>query len=388
MFKTSNFYQTLFENHSVSNVYGILGYLDSTLSPSLIIKNEPFKLINVYSFELFPAYLKYNLQLNHDFKLKKTKQKLGFAVNLKDCKTINDFLKSGCSSQHRKNVIRAVNRLESCFDVSYKTYFGDMPAGHYTYIMQTLKNMIVNRFQEREGRNKTLKNWNRHVEQTLHLIRQKRASIFVIYDTEKPIEISINYHVNTIMYSSISSFNLNYSKFSLGNIEIYKQLEWCLLNNIHFFDMGYGDFDYKRKWANHIYDFENHIFYHKYNLLGPCFTLIKTYQYKAINYLISKKVNDKIYSAIEKLKTSKRAVDLLEYELKPLASLPIEANLLKPIDFNDATQHILRKPVYDCLYKYQEHISNIRVYEILNSNNRYFIQGKHCQLELVFNEHG
>jgi hypothetical protein len=251
--------------------------------------------------------------------------------------------------------------------------------------MGALKKMIIKRFQQRDGRNKTLENWNTHFEKTINLINKKKASLFVIYDENRPIEISINYHIDTIMYSSISSYDLDYGKFSLGNIEIYKQLEWCMLNNISFFDMGYGDFDYKRKWSNHIYNFEDHIFYHKYNVLGSCYAMFKGYKYKLINYLIAENINDKIYNLLDKFKTPKHTNDYLDYELITLTSLPNEADSLKPIDFSDEKYHILRKPLYDSLYKYQEHLSNIHLFEIINSKNRFIIQGKNSLVELKIN---
>jgi hypothetical protein len=385
MFNTSNFYQTLYENHWVSNVYDVTGYFDKTIAQKLIVQDITFKGTQIYSYQLFPTYLNYNVHLLKDFRLKKVKQKIGFAIYLKQYKTVYDYFKGECSTQHRKNIIRATNRLESSFNITYKTYFGDMLIDHYTFIMHRLKDMIANRFQQREGRNKTLNNWKHYVDQTLDLIKKKKASIFVIYNENKPIEISINYHIDSMMYSSISSYDLDYGKFSLGNIEIYKQLEWCMLNNICFFDMGYGDFEYKRKWSNHIYDFEDHIFYHKYNFLGSYYAFLKEYKYKLINYLITHNYNDKIYNLLDKFKKPKQTIDYLDYELITLTSLPNEINKFEKINLNNDVYRFLRQPVYDYLYKYQEHINNICLYENSNSDNLYIIQGKNSLVELKMN---
>lgn len=384
MFKNNNFYQLLFENHSVPNTYDVLGYMDKKIEKKLIVNNIALKSAQVYSYQLFPAYLNYNIFFSKHFRLKKIKQKLGFAIYLKDYKTISDYLKETCSPQHRKNVTRTINRLESSFNISYKTYFGEMPVDHYIFIMNALKNMIANRFQQREGRNKTLIYWKHHVDQTLDLIKLKRASIFVIYQNDEPIEISINYHVGSIMYSSISSYDLDYGKFSLGNIEIYKQLEWCLLNGIHFFDMGYGDFDYKRRWANEIYEFEDHIFYHKFNIAGPCYALIKECKYKTINYLISKKINDKIYGVFDTIKKKNNSIPILEYNFIPVTSLPSGILKMKNLDLNTNENKFLKKPVYDYLYKYQEHLNDISIYKMTEKSSSYIIQGKNSILELEF----
>src|SRR5690606_41905928 len=87
------------------------------------------------------------------------------------------------------------------------------------------------------------------------LFRSKRASFFVIYDGDHPIEISLNYHLNDVLFSSISSFDIDYAKFGLGHIEIHKQLEWCLehgdrkstrLNSSHV-KISYAVFCLKKK---------------------------------------------------------------------------------------------------------------------------------------------
>lgn len=386
MFINNNFYQTLFESNSIPDVYDINGYIDNKTKQKSIMINTSFCENEIYSFEFFPDYLNYNFLLPKYFKFKKVKQKLGFSIYLKNHSTINLYLKTECSAQHRKNISRAVNRLELSFNINYRTYFGEIPFEHYNFIMDRLKEMITNRFQQREGRNRTLENWDHIFEQTINLINSKKASLFVIYDKEKPIEISINYHVGSIIYSSISSYDLDYGRFSLGNIEIYKQLEWCLLNNIDLFDMGYGDFDYKRKWSNQMYEFENHIIYHKYNFLGVFYSLIKKYQFKIINYLISKKINDRIYGLYEAFKKNDNTVLNLEYKLIPLSSLPNESLYGYHINIDSDNYRFLRKPVYDYLYKYQEHIDNINLLQISKNVNSYIIQGKNSISKLIFEE--
>jgi len=382
MFESSNFYKDFFELNSIPNIYNVFGYFDKKIERKFSSVNYKFKNPKIYSFKFFPSYLDYKLLIPKNFRIQKVKQKLGFAIYIKDNNTIDEYLKE-CSTQHRKNVIRAINRLESCFDITSKMYFGDIPADHYHFIMGKLKQMIINRFNQRNGRNKTIDNWEYYANSTLDLIKKKKASLFVIYNKETPIEISINYHQESIMYSSISSYDLDYGKFSLGNVDIYKQLEWCMSNNIHFFDMGYGDFDYKRKWTNHIYDFEDHVIFHKLNFFGVCYAVFKKYTYKIIDYLISKNINDKFYQLIKQKKESDSTIYNFEYNLIPTTKLIDNVNGML-INLNLDEYQFLRKPVYDYLYKNQKNQNDIYVYQTNDKSNLYILKDNDSLLEIKF----
>lgn len=378
-----DFYKTLFEDSSVSGFYEITGYLNQNISHNLTLISNRLKKHHIYAYQLFPNYLDY--KISNKNKVKKVKQKLGFAIHLKNHSNIIDYLKQECSTQHRKNIVRATNKLENSFNITYKTYFGSISKVHYEYIMNSLREMILKRFQQREGRNLIIKNWNHYFEHTFNLINEKKGSLFVVYDGDKPIEVSINYHLDSIMYSSISSFDLDYGKFSLGNIEIYKQLDWCLLNSIMFFDMGYGDLAYKRKWSNHIYQFEHHTIYHKINILGDLYSYLLLIKYQLTNYLISKKINDKFHNLIDKLKKVEKTNNEREYELIIIdSSTDSVENDSEISNISSSNNSYLRKPIYDYLYRANEHIKDVKVFKA-NHVNSYIVQGKNSYGKLNFN---
>tara|TARA_R110002049_G_scaffold116271_2_gene268718 strand:- start:4109 stop:5263 length:1155 start_codon:yes stop_codon:yes gene_type:complete len=375
-----NFYSDLFERNYISNLFDEISLQDNGSNVSEFLNKYAEGKSFLYSYTLVPNYL--NVYIQKGVTFKKATQKQGFGVNLKGINTVDAYIKSQGSTNFKKVLFRSVNRLESSFNISYKMYFGYMERAHYQITMDALEQMISNRFQQRQGRNKDLDNWQKHCSQTLALINGKKASLFVIYNNEKPIEISLNYHLDHIMYSAISSFDLDYAKFSLGNIEIYKQLEWCLLNNMTFFDMGYGAFHYKKRWANTIYDFENYFISKRFGVLVFCAAFMAKYKFKTLNYLIDKHINDLFYDLIGYFKKPKKELAPLEYSFTPLQTLPTYPKTL--IDISTGNFSFIRKAVYDYLYTSTEHMDDIKIFEPLNVPNLYLIEGKKTIVEIKF----
>lgn len=376
-----NFYISLFEKNCISDQFSGISIPNNNNDSSNLLDEFSEEKTPIYSHLLIPNYLK--IKTSNDLFCKKITQKEGFGVNLLDYTSIDEFIKSNCSKNFKKVFFRSLNRLESSFNISYKMFFGTISVEDYKLTMDALNLMIFNRFKQREGRNKEIEKWQEHYDQTYNLINNKRASLFVIYNDDKPIEVSLNYHIDSLMYSAISSFDLDYSKFSLGNIEIYKQLDWCLLNNITFFDMGYGYFDYKYRWSNVTYNFENYITSKKNRLLVKAYAHISKYKFKIMNYLIEKKLNELPYRILNRLKKPERELHLIEYELISLQET-ITNDARHIIDIHTDTYQYTRKPVYDYLYKSKEHIKNINVSKLTNKPNTYLIEGENSLSKIVF----
>src|SRR5690606_9401311 len=122
---------------------------------------------------------------------------------------------------------------------------------------------LTKRFEQRNDTNHILINWERYKNILFPLINEKKASIFVIYNNESPIQISINFHYGKTFFAHIPAYDVDYAPYGLGNTAVYKQLEWCIENNYEYLDMGNGYLEYKKRWCNYQYDLETHIFYKK-----------------------------------------------------------------------------------------------------------------------------
>ena len=229
-------------------------------NPNLTISLDEGSIIHVVNY--INPYFKLSLDDSTiPLKSYNFNQSIGFSVNLSDFSNVDDYMKFKMSSKGRKNIRSCLRRLETCFNIRYQMYFGEITLSNYQYLFEKLHSFIIHRFEERGDKHEALNHWDILKKNTYSMIHEKKASLFVIYNGDIPIDICLNYHHQNILDNAIVSFDINYSKFRLGYIDILKQLEWCFENGVEIFDMGIGDFDIKRSWSNEIYDFETQIIY-------------------------------------------------------------------------------------------------------------------------------
>jgi len=210
----------------------------------------------IYSVFFIPDYLKPSLSTTN-FSIKKVEQFFkGYAIFLDGFDSADAYVKHRFRS-NAKGIRRRIKRLETCFQISYKTFYGDIKQEEYSFFMDCLEKMLVRRFEQRNDISQSLLRWDHYKQMYFSLINEKKASLFVVFDNENPIVVSLNHHFNDRLFSAISSYDIDYSKFSLGSVEIYKKLDWLLENDHKSYEMGMGDLSYKREWCNHIYK-KNH----------------------------------------------------------------------------------------------------------------------------------
>ena len=207
--------------------------------------------------------------------------------------------------------------------------------------------------------------------------------MFVLYADEDIIGISLNYHINKIFIGHIIAYDIDYSKFGLGNTIVYKLLDWSIKNDYTIFDMGNGALDYKRIWSNFAYNYEYYISYNSSVLafgVGQ-FQIIKT---KLKNTL--KELN--LISNYRKIKARFFGNNIQSENLvKPFKIEEINAELFENINStkikSDAAAYkTVKKAVIDFAFSKQEHINNIELFKI-DSNSFVIKGGKSFQKILI-----
>ncbi|WP_170179714.1 GNAT family N-acetyltransferase [Flavivirga rizhaonensis] len=339
----------------------------------------------IYSFRLIPEYFKLNLK-DTSFSTKIIPQyNWGYSILLHASDSIEGYMKRQFNSKKRNIFTRYVKRLESCFNIRYKMFHGDISKTDYDSIMESLHHMITCRFEERNESHKNLHEWDYLVEHTYAEIINKKASLFVVYNEEEPIEISLNYHFDKILFSYISSYNIDYSKFGLGHVEIYKQVEWCANNGYILFEMGVGGMDYKRRWSNNIYRYNHYVTYKNLNIKSKYKAKLLIIKIKIKEYLKSKGVNE-IHSKYNKYFTKKSNVqsNIALSEIKVTPDLNIT-------NFEEIQQHtintysFLKKYIYNFLYTTKEHLDDVKIYKH-NKENSFLIKGTKSYQKIGFND--
>lgn len=304
-----------------------------------------------YSLRLMPAYLQF-VNIPNEYNLKRVPQfNWGHSIDLKGFTSVDAYMESQFKSKTRSIIKRYIKRLEKCFPISYRYYFGEMEHGEYIRIFEALEQMILDRFEQREETHKEMWRWRALKDVAYHLILSKKASFFVIFDGNTPIEISLNYHLEGVLFSSISSFDIDYHKFGLGHVEIYKQLEWCLQNGYSRFEMGVGGMDYKRRWSNHIYQFDHCILIPKKTSFSKLAGTMEYWRIVVKEYLKSKKINELKETLFHKVNVKKGLNGTGEEQFAhTLLEHPPKNVELLPCTFYEPLPNGLKKALYDILY--------------------------------------
>ena len=337
----------------------------------------------VISSNLFPDYLKPVFD-ETIWKVVTLPQKKieGFSIVIKETTDIDTFMKTEFGKSFRQNIMRFLNRFEGCFNATYKMFHGEISKEDYDMYMSKLHRMLTVRFDQRNDDNKILNNWKYYLDTTFKMINSGKASLFIIYHNNNPVQISLNHHYNNILFVSVPSFDLDYFRFSLGNISIYKLLEWALNNNYRLVDMAYGKLEYKRRWSNYNYGFSHHIVASKNTIksrLGLAME-IKKIQFK--NYLKTKNIDVLKETLKQKLRGKGRAKSIEVHEIEVEHINDLNTSSLKKINIENSEYDYIRKAIFDYLYEEKVNVNSTPVFEIL-PQKKYVIGDSNNQQRLI-----
>ncbi|MEL0456415.1 GNAT family N-acetyltransferase [Flavobacteriaceae bacterium SZ-1-7] len=382
--KKQDFYNTFHDKGLIPNCYESIHFKNGVAfyekKESGREKNSGF---NCYAISLFPQYFTFKLPKGKH-RIKKITQKNldGFAIDLNGYSTADHYLKENLKSQTRSPILRRIKRLELCFDMEHKLFFGNISEIDYRNIMALLKQMLETRFAQKNDTTEILGKWDKYLNETHNKILKKEASLFVTYASNQIIAISLNYHVNKVFIGHIFCYDISYSKFSLGNMMVYKSLEWCCENNYLIMDMGNGDLEYKQVWCNCIYNYDYHFIYNPKSVTGVMAAAYSIGFIKIKNYLKTLKI-DELYRKI-KTRNSKteNTVKLFQsYQIEELNRDHFQRDESTPIEFTKIEFNHLKKPINDFLYLSKEHFNDLNVYQ--KGSKTFLIMGKQSGQKII-----
>lgn len=319
-------------------------------------------------------------------KIKKVKQYKGYQSSLSGYETFDEYFEKQFSSKSRYNLRKYNKKLENNFNISFKVYCGSIAKGEYDSLFSRLINLIEKRFGELGQHNNILKLREYYYQLSYKMILERKASLNILYDNDEPIAISLCFLSNKEVYFAITTFDTAYKRYNLGHMLIIKIMQWCFDNDFTVFDYSKGTYDYKKRWSNESYDFENHIIYDSKSLKS---IIVGNYLYnyfKFKQYLRNKNIN-KLYSKIKfllKKKNNAGAVNDInvvkikeenffvhEYKKINLLSNKYKAMRIRPI-------------VNDVLFSNSQPIDSIFLYEHRELKNNYIISGKKLLVKVLF----
>lgn len=381
-----NLYDDLFEKQTIPDCVLKIGYRDNDFllyssknTSNNILENKNF------SIQIIPKYLDITYHPNLR-KMVVNEFRLGYVSKLNEFQDVKSYV----LSQYQKNakpILKKIKRLETCFNINYTLFFGDIDRNQYDFLMESLKGMLTKRFIQRNDSNYRLNEWKDLHDSTYDLIKQKKASLFVIYNNDEPIQINLQYHFKDILISSIASYNIDYQVFGLGNTAVYKQIEWCINNNYTIYDQGHGDLPYKRRWSNLIYNFDHHIVYSKNDLMSILKAYIE-YIKVMLKGLLRKKKVDYSLKRMKDYFSKKKPMEFntieKSYKFLEIENFEDEFKSFSLINWKSIEYEFLIRIVYDFLYYNFEHYNDIEVYQNNSQKNKFIFRGKNSIKKIVF----
>ncbi|MDO5971139.1 GNAT family N-acetyltransferase [Flavivirga aquimarina] len=372
------------------NALPLYATLFNTISNEEVYKNDDSKLNNgkaqVVCIYDFPNYLKGNIK-NSQWKTNTINSFKGSMIVLKNYTNVEDYLKHNFSSKRRSKFRTYQKRLETAFNITYKTYCGHIDLEDYETLFKQFHALIERRFVEKKMKNYDLTRWDVYHKIAYPLIQNKEAALFVIYHDNKPISICLNLIRGHVIYGYIRAYDIDYSKFYLGFIDFIKQLHWCFENDIKIFDLLKGSYAYKAYLANDEYYFQKHVIYNTNNLLAKVFGQLLSFRIKSFYRLVGllKKCDvDKLYHAFLNFRYRNEVTKKpLHYTSIKLKDHNFGSDSIK-IQLNDNQYASLKRPVYDYLYKSQESVKDIELYKSTTHADTFFVKGNKSVQQISF----
>ncbi|MCK8480611.1 GNAT family N-acetyltransferase [Psychroserpens algicola] len=320
-------------------------------------------------------------------KLKKMFQYQGFLMDISNFKDKDEYINAQFSSKNRREFRSNQRRLETCFNIRYEFINEEISQAKFDVLFDQFHALLNERFEGKQVNYHHLSKdkWAYYSELVFEMLKEKKASLLIIYNEDNPIGITLNFHADKVLFETITVFNPDYYKFSIGKTSIIKLLEWCFDHGYQISDFSKGDFDYKHKWGNLAYDFNYHILYDSKSIRSILTSKYIEYFYILKLYLRKRKVNE-LYRKYKFLMSNKKTVETSQYSNVKVSSIQqFETSDYDLIQFEKDDYKFLRVCVFSFAFANPENISNIKVYKHKSLENTYLISGTKKAQQVTFN---
>ncbi len=369
--KNLSFYQSKIPGLYINSGKNLTKGLDYELD-SHCGKKEKGKTFLVY--DVMGYSRKEEVTSNGTMGLYSVKQYPGFLIELEAYGTLDDYMSKTFKKSSRYKLRKYKKRLEECFEISFKAYYGEMSEAEFNSTFDQFKLLLEKRFAEKQISNNNLdyQEWNFYKDVAYPMILQKKAALFVLYNNNEPISITLAYLSEKRVFDAITVFDTDYAKFHLASIKIMYLIEWCLKNNWPVLDFSKGYFDYKTRWSNKKFDFHYHILYDKKSPKAQLISFALKSFFELKQYLREKKLNESLHRFTYSLKNKKK--ESIDYSYVEWDDQHANKNK-QVIDINAAEFTVLKNICYDFLYLNQEKEKNLKVFKVVETTNLFLLEG-------------
>ncbi|MEM9075507.1 MAG: GNAT family N-acetyltransferase [Bacteroidota bacterium] len=332
-------------------------------------------------YDVLPYQQKKNFHYDQ-FKLRKVPQYMGYLTDLTAFESFDEYFKEHFSGKSRNNIRKWDKRLNAVCSINFKVFFGGIDKNEFNELFDKLIHLIGKRWGQLGMDNDILRDEDYYRELSYKMILEKTASLNVIYANDKPIAISICFASKEELFFAITTFDTDFRKYNLGHLLIMYILKWCFENGFTVFDYSKGTYDYKTRWSNKSYVFENHILFDKRSLIASSIGEGLTTFFRFKQFLRKKNVN-LMYSKLKFL-FKKQNTSRGESRSAKITDIDQEKSVLKnstSIDLNHSTFDNVRPFIFDILFSNPQEIKDVTVHKIENQN-KFILQGENLLKEI------
>lgn len=320
----------------------------------------------------------------------------GYLVNLTEFSDVEDYLRHHVGKARYSQLRRYKKRLDRCISPRYAAYYGEMDEAEYRYVFDCLRAFTERRFRQKEEINYELPYLAYYQEVMYRMILEKKALLFVIYDGDKPINITLNFIFGDLMLHWNSCFDIDYGVFNVGHINTMEHFRWCFDHDIRVFDMGRGNFWHKQRLITHTYCYEQHIVCRR-NPLSVSRALLRAAgpfsRYHLIRAL--KKVHaQKLYGYYAKYRFRSRSgggnsptvPEGSAITWKEVTGALPPAESLRAVCPGEEGYARLRGPFNQFLHGEKIPKTEVQVFEQAGAKDKFIFRAPHKTLQLIFNQ--
>ncbi|WP_281140276.1 GNAT family N-acetyltransferase [Winogradskyella sp. SYSU M77433] len=337
-----------------------------------------------------PTYFNVNSSnLGPNIGLLKSKQYPGFLIETGNYSSLDDYMQHNFSKSSRNKNRKYKRRLETAFNIKYKMWCGEITKSEHDSIFKHFKRLLIKRFDDKQITNDVLgsEKWAFYHDVSYSLILEKKASLFVIYDNDQPIGVTLCFFSEDILFDAVTVFDIDYFKFHLGAVTIMKLIEWCIDNGIKTFDFSKGYYEYKTRWCTKTYDFEYHIFYDTSSLKSKFIAKWVKHFYDVKQKLRDKKLNDRLHKVTYRIKhkEQKEESEKAKYSFIDCEDVKALGKFIA-IDYEKSENQALRLMLFEYLYLYEENYNDLKIFKYQDQNKKYLITGSKTSVIASIND--
>ncbi len=325
-----------------------------------------------------PAYFDLDItNIPENVSFFKIKQYPGYLVELHKYKDLSEYFQKTFRKKTRYSLRRYQKRLELCFKIKYKMFYGNISKEEYDFIFGWFKKLLEKRFTDKQTTNNNLnpEEWAFYYDVAFPLILAKKASLFVVYEDSNPIAVSLNYFSENILFHAITVYDIDYSKFNLGKIALTNLFSWCFENSIQYIDFSKGYYEYKTHWANKNYDFEYHLYIDKASIRSKLIGFIIKNYFELKQYLREKELNEKFHELSFRFKKNDQgSVTSPSFSLSKIPKEYHDSELIEIKPFSKE-YIVLKRAINEFLFLNSESLCDLKVMRVLNNKSNYLFMG-------------